>query len=399
VPFDGVSVIDPRHLPFNQVPPPVHIERIVADGKEYNAGKLIHLPVRVRDLSIDYTALSLAVPENVHFRYRLEGQDPTWREVVNVRQVQYSNLAPRHYRFRVLACNNSGVWNETGASLDFSIAPAYYQTTWFGALCVTAFAGLLCAVYLLRLYQLQRQFARGAEERVGERLRIARELHDTLLQSFQALMIQFQAARNMVPRRPEDAVHALDEAIDATAKAIAEGRDAISDLRPDPVAQRDLAELLNAAGRELAGGQNTNGRSPSFRVVVEGKPQTISRLLQDEVYRITREAIRNAFLHASASHIEAEVHYDRDQFRLRVRDDGKGIDPKIVAAGGRSGHWGIPGSLERAKRIGSRLEFWTEEGAGTEVELMLPAAIAYEKARDRRRFRLFRRAVNDGKHS
>jgi signal transduction histidine kinase len=264
---------------------------------------------------------------------------------------------------------------------------------------VVALAGLLWAAYLLRLRQLQQQFARGAEERVGERLRIARELHDTLLQSFQALMIQFQAARNMVPRKPEDAVHALDEAIAATAQAIAEGRDTISDLRPHPVEQRDLTELLNAVGRELGSAPNANGRSPSFRVVVEGKPQTISMPSLDEAYRIAREAIRNAFLHARASHIEVEVHYDKDQLRLRVRDDGRGIDPNIVAAGGRSGHWGIPGILERAKRIGSRLEFWSEEGAGTEVELVLPAAIAYEKGRDGHRFRLFRGAAKDGQRS
>jgi signal transduction histidine kinase len=141
------------------------------------------------------------------------------------------------------------------------------------------------------------------------------------------------------------------------------------------------------------------GHSPAFHMTIEGTPQTISIVLQDEVYRIAREAIRNAFRHAGASHIEAEVQYDKAQLRLRIRDDGKGIDPKIVADGGRSGHWGIPGLLERSKRIGARLRFWTEEGAGTEVELVVPAALAYEKPQNGRRFRLFRRAANDGQQS
>jgi len=246
--------------------------------------------------------------------------------------------------------------------------------------------------YSYRMRRLSRQFAAGLEERVGERIRIARELHDTLLQSFQALMFQFQAARNMVPRRPDDAVHALDEAIAATAQAIADGREAISDLRPDPVTQRDLPELLNATGQELGVASGANKHLPTFRVIVEGKPQPIPGNLLGEVYRIAREAIRNAFLHADASGIEAEVHYDRDRLRLRIRDDGRGIDPKILAGGGRSGHWGIPGIRERAQRIGSTVEFWTEAGAGTEVELVLPAAIAYGKQRNGRRFRLFRRA-------
>jgi signal transduction histidine kinase len=257
----------------------------------------------------------------------------------------------------------------------------------------------LWGAYLFRVRQLQEQFAASLETRIDERTRIARDLHDTLLQSFLALMFQFQAARNMVPRRPEDAVHALDEAIGATSKAITESREAISDLRLDPLAQGDLPELLKAAGRELAMTEGANGHPATFRVTVEGKPQTLSALIQDEVHRIAREAIRNAFRHASASRIEAEIHYDQDQLRLRVRDDGKGINPKIVADGGRPGHWGIPGILERANRIGARLELWTEEGAGTEVELVLPAAVAYEKARDRRRFWQFRGAAKDGQRS
>jgi len=164
LPGDGVSVIDPRHIPFNKLPPPVHIEQVIADGKTYwqnwsgdSSSAYPKLPPLVRDLTIDYTALSLVAPEKVHFRFKLEGQDKDWREVVNERRVEYSNLPPRHYRFRVMACNNSGVWSEEGASLDFSIAPAYWQTNWFRALCMAAFLALLWAAYLMRVRQLRQQ--------------------------------------------------------------------------------------------------------------------------------------------------------------------------------------------------------------------------------------------------
>jgi PAS domain S-box-containing protein len=166
LPGDGVSVVDPRHLRFNQLPPPVHIERIIADGKRYDAASSLRLPARVRNLAIDFTALSLAVPEKVHFRFKLDGQDQDWREVVNQRRVEYSNLPPGNHRFRVIACNNSGVWNETGDTLDFSIDPAYYQTNWFRALCATAFLAVLWGLHTLRLHQLTREYSAHLQGRV-----------------------------------------------------------------------------------------------------------------------------------------------------------------------------------------------------------------------------------------
>ena len=155
--------------------------------------------------TIDYTALSLVAPEKIQFRVKLEGQDRDWRESVNSRQAQYTNLAPGNYRFRVIASNNSGVWNEQGDTLEFSVAPAYYQTNWFLALCAALLLALLWAAYQFRLRQLHHQFAMTLEARVSERTRIARDLHDTLLQSFHGLLFRFQAARNMLPNRPEEA--------------------------------------------------------------------------------------------------------------------------------------------------------------------------------------------------
>jgi signal transduction histidine kinase/ligand-binding sensor domain-containing protein len=393
LPFDGVNVIDPRHIPFNKVPPPVHIEQIIADDKTYDtsSGRTLRLPPLSRHLEIAYTALSLVAPEKILFRFKLEGWDRDWRNVGNRRQAYYTNLSPGNYRFRVAASNNSGVWNEAGASFDFSIAPAYYQTRWFQVSCVGAFLGLLWALYQYRLHQIAQEFNFRLEERVGERTRIARELHDTLLQSFHGLLFRFQAARNMLPRRPEEAMQLLDTAITRAEEAVAEGRGAIQDLRPAPFTTRDLAHLLTAAGQELAAAEDGTGHSPAFRVTEEGERQTLSPILQDEVYRIARELLRNAFRHAGAHRIEAEIRYDNDRFRLRIRDDGKGIAPKVLQEGGRAGHWGLPGMRERSKQIGASLDFWSETGAGTEVELSVPASVAYANARDIHGFRLFRR--------
>jgi signal transduction histidine kinase/ligand-binding sensor domain-containing protein len=377
----GVSLIDPHHLAFNERPPPVHIERVTADDKIYDATNGLRLPARLRDLSIDYTALSLAAPEKVRFRYMLEGQDADWKEVVNDRQVQYSNLPPRAYRFRVVASNNSGVWNETGATLAFSIAPAYYQTRWFMGVVAIGTITLLWMAYQLRIRQVARQFNRTLDARVSERTRIARELHDTLLQSFHGLLLRFQTALYLLPDRPADAKAQLAGAIDHAAKAITEGRDAVQGLRSSTIEKNNLALAISALGAELAA--DGSGLRPAFHVAVEGETQELHPILRDEIYKIAAEALRNAFRHAHAGRVEVEIRYDTDQFRLRVRDDGQGIDPKVLANQGLEGHYGLRGMPERAALIGGKLAVWSEAGAGTEVELRLPARIAYATSRRR----------------
>ena len=215
------------------------------------------------------------------------------------------------------------------------------------------------------------------EGRVEERTRIARELHDTLLQSVQGLMFSFQAARNLLPGRTEEAIRTLDGAIRKGDEAIAEGRDAIQGLRANPALESDLEHQFTAAGKELARSSTAEGEPPAFQVAVEGARQPLSPLLQDELYPIALEILRNAFHHARASRLEVEIAYDSKFFRLRIRDNGKGIDRKVLEAGSRQGHWGLPGVRERAKRIGARLKIWSEPGAGTEAELIVPARIAY----------------------
>ena len=385
---DGIQLIDPHHVAFNKIPPPVYIQQIVADDKVQwqNLSGVpvsnLRLPPHIRDLTIDYTALSLTDPEKVHFKYKLEGQDPDWREVVNHRQVQYSNLRPRSYRFRVIAANNSGVWNEQGDMLEFSIDPAYYQTGWFRALCVVAFMGVLWAAYELRVRHLRHEFDMTLDVRVSERTRIARDLHDTLLQSFHGLLLRFQTVSVLLPERPIEAKEKLDNAIEQAAGAITEGRDAVQGLRASTVERNDLALAVRTLGEELED-HPSNDRPATFRVAVEGHARDLHPILRDEIYRIAAEALRNAFHHAEARQIEVEIRYDNDQFRLRVRDDGKGMDAGVLSRYGLEGHYGLRGMRERASLIQGKLVVWSEVDAGTEVELRIPASAAYTTARKR----------------
>jgi signal transduction histidine kinase len=290
----------------------------------------------------------------------------------------------------VVASNSDGLWNGPEAAITLQVAPAYYQTTWFRSSLAAVFMAALWGLYRLRLYQLAREFS----AQTGERARIARDLHDTLLQSFQASLIQMQTARNIFQRRPEEAVQTLDNAIDSAQQAIDEGRETIQDLRVTAATQINLEYLLTAAARELAGASALSGTQPVFDVTVEGARRILSPALQDEIYRIGREVLRNAFRHAHANRIEAEVRYDKRRLRLRIRDDGKGIDRSILKEGAKAGHWGLPGIRERAKRIGGRLEIWSESGAGTEIELTIPAARAYVRPDAGRRFGLFRKKTD-----
>jgi signal transduction histidine kinase len=377
-----VQMVDPAHM-VRTLTPPVHLEQIIADHKVYLPAGNIRLPARTRDVEIDYTALSFRVPQKVRFRYRLEGRDPDWQEAGNRRQAFYTDLGPRAYRFRVIAANDCGVWNETGDSLEFSLAPAYYQTTWFRAGCVVAFFATLWGLYRLRLYQLSREFDAQLDGRVEERTRVGRELHDTMLQSFQASLFQMQAARNLFSRRSEHALQNLDHAITMAAGAIAEGRNAVGDLRSAAI-RNDLAGALQAVGGELA----ADGAA-KFDLVVEGPPRDLRPIVGDEMYRIGAEALRNAFRHARAHHIETDIRYSAQLVRLQIRDDGAGIAPEILERG-RSDHYGLAGMRERAQKIGAKLEIWSGPGKGTEINLSIPASLAY-RASYRNRWRLFKR--------
>jgi signal transduction histidine kinase len=247
------------------------------------------------------------------------------------------------------------------------------------ALVITA---MVARVRKLTEVQLTLRF----EERLAERTRIARELHDTLLQSFQALMLHFQAVNDLLP--PGKEKQALEKALDRADQAIVEGRDAIQNLRSSTTLTNELAQAMTALGEELTG--THHGEAPAFHVSIEGAPRDLHPILRDDIYRIAREALRNAFRHAQASKIEAEITYGARLLRLRIRDDGRGIDSTLLDTG-RERHWGLPGMRERAQQIGAQLDMWSKAGAGTEVQLTVPASVAYGTSPSRSGFRLFRK--------
>jgi signal transduction histidine kinase len=329
--------------------------------------------------------LSLSIPERVRFRYKLEGSDKDWHDAGTRRQAFYTDPKPGPYRFRVLACNNDGVWNESGATLDFSIAPAFYQTIWFQGLYWVSGGAIVWLFYLFRLRQATAQIHGRLEERLAERTRIARELHDTLLQSFQGLMLRFQVVNDLLPAGR--AKQELEQALDRADQAIVEGRQAVHDLRSSAEVTNDLAQAIRAVVDELA-----SQDSAAFRLMVEGAARELRPIPRDEIYRIAREALRNAFTHAKARQIEVEITYDPRMLRLRIRDDGGGI-PAAILEEGRSGHYGLPGMRERAKQIGANLTIWSGAETGCEIELSIPGSIAYVTSPGSRRFRWFRKKV------
>jgi signal transduction histidine kinase len=381
----GVQVLDPHHIVSNRLPPPVHVERVIADGNVYwenlrgRSPRRLQLPPRTRDLEIDYAALSLVAPQENQFRYRLDGRDRGWYDAGNRRLALYTDLPPGKYRFHVIGSNNSGVWNEQGASIDFSIAPAFWQTLWFRGACGVAFLAVLLSLYWLRARQLATQFNRTLDARVQERTRIARDLHDTLLQSFQGVLLQFGAALRLLAREPDKARAVLVDAVDQAAHAIREGREAVQGLREE---SSDLAAPIARLAKEVVG-ERQDAEAPSVRIEVQGTVRPLHPIERDEIFRIAAEALRNAVHHSQGTQVEVELRYDAGEFRLRVRDNGRGIDPTVLAAGDPAGHFGLRGMRERAALAGGKLTLWSAPRAGMEVELVVPASRAYPSARRR----------------
>jgi ligand-binding sensor domain-containing protein/signal transduction histidine kinase len=373
----GLRVTTSAYMRHPAVSTIVNLESIITDGGAV-AVRSPRIPQPQRRIVFDYTGLNFAAPDHIRFRYRLDGYDKDWSNPVASRQVAYTHLDPGAYRFRVIASNEEGEWNSTEADASILIEPAVWQTWWFRSICFLAAALLFWCAYTFRMHQVAAQNSLILEGRVAERTRIARELHDTMLQSFQAALMKFHAVTYLLDR-PAEAQKRLESAIQEARNAITEGRDAVQGLRSSTVVTNDLARAITTVGEQLAAHQT--GENPTeFRLAVEGATRDIVPLVRDEVNRIACEAVRNAFQHAHATRIEVEIHYDKRQFRLRVRDDGKGIDLEVLGAGGRAGHHGLPGMQERAHLTGGKLAVCSEPESGTEIELTIPAANAYAKS-------------------
>jgi signal transduction histidine kinase len=400
---NGFSAFYPDRLADNAMPPPVVLTGFELFGKPVAVGGAdspLHRPIHVASdlvlrhdqsvLRFEFAALDFESPPKNQYAYRLEGFERDWQRVDATRRFAvYTNLDPGDYTFRVKASNHDGVWNEQGAALHVTVLPPWWRTDWFRALCAVVGVLMLWSAYQVRIGHLRHRFEMTLEARVGERTRIARELHDTLLQSFQGLLLRLQTASYLLAERPEDARRTLDSTIEEAASAITEARDAVQGLRTSAIEPIDLGVAIRMLGEGLAS-VPTDRPPPSFQVVVEGDPRDLHTVVRDEIYRTAAEALRNAFRHAHAARVEVELRYDGEQFRLRVRDDGRGIDSQVLANQGLEGHYGLGGMAERAALIGGTLAVWSDVGAGTEVELRVPAGIAYASAPRRRGwFRLF----------
>lgn len=369
----GPAWIQPGRLFANPLPPAVRILGLVADGAHHEAASGWRLPKGTGNVQLLYTATSLAIPSRVRFRYRLEGVDAGWQDAGNRREAFYANLKPGSYRFRVIAANDDGIWNTQGATLDFSIAPWFYQTIWFDILCALAVTALVMALFAWRTRLAAERVHLQLSERMDERERIARDIHDTLLQGIQGLLLRLQTLLSRMAPGDRHA-QALDDAIVQARQMVIEGRDKIVALRGDSAGYTRLEQSLLAVGENLA-----VLHPADFRVSSQGEPRAILPSAFDEILDIAREGIRNAFLHAQASRIDVHVAYETRQLRVVVADDGKGIDEAALHDAGARGHWGVVGMRERAARLGAQFLLRRSEPHGTELVLAVPCRAAYRE--------------------
>jgi len=386
----GLASIDPKRLRRNPIPPPVEIWTVRAGDHTYTAPSELRLPAKTSDLAVDYAAGSLTIPERVQFRYMLEGFDRSWQDVGGRRQAFYTNLGPGRYTFHVVAANEDGVWNNLGASLHITIQPTFYQTRWFYALCTLTGMAVLWTLYGIRMRQVRSQVRGRLEERLIERERIARDLHDTLLQGIQGLILRFQVATDRIPRG-EPARDLMERALERADEVLEESRSRVKELRVPLGGAGELSEGLAETAQSLSA-----AHSVPYSITVAGTPRALHPIVREETYLIASEAIANAYRHAKASKIEIELSYDDAAFAVSIRDDGRGIDGGVLTAGGKPEHWGLLGMRERARRIRGQLSIRSDSRAGTEVRLRLPAEMAYAKQGDVPRARGWRRFFPGG---
>jgi signal transduction histidine kinase/ligand-binding sensor domain-containing protein len=367
----GISVVDPSRLTSSSVPAIVQIQTISVDGKVIDPQRRSHVPADPKRIVFGLAGLSLSVPERVRFRYALDGFDHGWNEPTTAREAAYTNLGPGSYRFHVMASNPDGVWNSTEAAVVFDIAPQFWQTWWFRVSIVVACGLAILALYRARLLQVTNRLQFRFEERLSERTRIAQELHDTLLQGFLSASMQLHVTADLLPA-DSPAKQSLGHILQLMRQVTEEGRNALRGLRSSQANSLGLEQAFTQVREEIA----VQG-DIAFRVIVDGRPRALRPILRDEVFRIGREALVNAFRHSRAKSVEVQLEYAGSRLRVAVRDNGCGIDPQVLRSG-RDGHWGLPGMRERAERIGARLQVWSSANAGTEVELSVPGHIAFQ---------------------
>jgi len=369
---NGLTWIDPARIEKNNLPPPVVVKSLATEQRTFQTTEILELPKGTENVRINYTALSLTVPERVRFKYRLEGLDENWHDAETRRESFFTNLGPGAYRFRVIASNNDGVWNEEGAALDFTILPMFYQTNWFLALCAAALIFLAWLGYKWRVRQVKNLLQLQFQERLAERTRIAQDLHDTLLQGFVSAKLQlFAEVHDLPPETPK--TKRLKGVYELLGQLIEDGRNKVRDLRAlECVDFTDFEQEFLKIREEFDINKNVD-----FKMVIGGTPRTLHQMVGSELLQIGHEALINAFLHSRATVIEIEIEYGLKSLNLLVRDNGCGIDSEILRSG-REGHWGLTGMRERAEKIKAEIKIWSRVDAGTEVVVSVPRRFAFK---------------------
>jgi len=365
----GLSVVNPARATVNPIPALVHIEAISADGTPVDLRGPVRIPPAKQKTTFRYVGLSLSNSERVRYRYRLDGIDHQWSEPVTNPEATYGNLGAGPYRFRVIASNGDGLWNGSEATVSFEVEPTLWQTWWFRLACVLCAGLATLVVYRVRMDRLTQLLNVRFEERLTERTRIAQELHDTFLQGLLSVSMQLQVAMDQLPDN-SPARTTMNRVLQLMGPVIEEGRNTIRGLRSSIENPNDLTSSLSRIPQELG------KPGVDFSVVVEGAALPLRPAIRDDVYRIGREALVNAFRHSQASNINLQLEYSPNQLRIVVHDDGCGIDPQVQPSG-RDGHLGLSGMRERAEKIGARVKVLSRAGSGTEVELRVPSDIAF----------------------
>lgn len=356
---DGIAVLDPRRIRMNRVPPPVVIEQLMVDGKPMDTEALTKTGFRGHEVQFTYTGLSLSVPEAVRFRYKLDGLDKDWTDAGTRRYVTYVNLPPAKYAFRVMACNNEGIWNRAGARLDFAIAPEFYQTRWFLPLCLLTASMMVWGIYQMRVRSLVMRFKLVAQERA----RMTRELHDSLLQGFSGVVFQLEAVSRLFDSDPENGKRRLERAMEQADQSLLEARRAIMSMHLPELEGNTLPEALQAAGDRAV-----EGSPMLFHLTAKGNVRQLPYEIQANLYLVGREAISNAVSHSKGKKIGVQLAYSARRVILTIQDDGTGMD--LESALKKTDHRGVAGMHGRAKHIGANLTVDSRPGQGTRIELV-----------------------------
>jgi signal transduction histidine kinase len=386
---EGLAMIDTSRLPRAGKRPPIFVAGTSIDGKSHLVGSGLVLQPGVHRVELQLAAVDLANPQRIRLQYRMEGADSEWLDANSSRVAIYTSVPVGSHRMLIRATDSTGHWSLPTVLYEITQLPYFYETLVFRISAVIGFILLLVSAYLWRVRYLIRQSRIILEERQVEREAVARDLHDTFLQSVQGLILRFHiGTQELAEDHPVR--QSFEEALKQSDKVSREGRNVLSRLHLSSTRPESLTEAFAALGKEfrlLAPVQ--------FDVIVSGNSRELNAVVQGELVKIGREALFNAFRHAKASQIEVEVHFGIVDLRVRFRDNGIGIDPAILREGSAVGHYGLSGMRERCSKIRSSLEVWSRPGAGTEIEIRVPAAIAYPQTgktwTNRWARRLFRR--------